>query len=114
MKLTIGVMGASGGELSEEVWQKAYRLGEAIAEHDAILITGACPEERRVKFDKPGTYDYHRAHLGHQGARPYRQGGREVGELVDGWRAAQRRAARSLTPPIRGGLLIAGQLPLAR
>lgn len=43
MKLTIGVMGASGGELSEEVRQKAYRLGEAIAEQDAILITGGCP-----------------------------------------------------------------------
>lgn len=43
MKLTIGVMGASGGEFSEEVRQKAYRLGEAIAEQDAILITGGCP-----------------------------------------------------------------------
>jgi uncharacterized protein (TIGR00725 family) len=43
MKLTVGVMGASGGELSEVVRQKAYRLGEAIAEHDAILITGGCP-----------------------------------------------------------------------
>jgi hypothetical protein len=43
MKLTIGVMGASGGELSEAIRQKAYQLGEAIAEHDAILITGGCP-----------------------------------------------------------------------
>jgi len=43
MKLTIGVMGSSGGSLSEEVLQKAYRLGEAIAERDAILITGGCP-----------------------------------------------------------------------
>lgn len=43
MKLTIGIMGASGGDLSEEVRQKAYRLGEAIAEHGAILITGGCP-----------------------------------------------------------------------
>ncbi len=43
MKLTIGVMGSSGGDLSEEVLQKAYRLGEAIAESDAILITGGCP-----------------------------------------------------------------------
>ena len=43
MKLTIGVMGSSGGDLSEDVKQKAYRLGEAIAEHDAILTTGGCP-----------------------------------------------------------------------
>ena len=43
MKLTIGVMGSSGGSLNEEVCQKAYRLGEAIAERDAVLITGGCP-----------------------------------------------------------------------
>lgn len=43
MKLTIGVMGSSGGELSEAVRRKVYRLGEAIAERDAILITGGCP-----------------------------------------------------------------------
>jgi uncharacterized protein (TIGR00725 family) len=43
MKLAIGVMGASGGDLTDEVRERAYRLGEAIAEHDAILVTGACP-----------------------------------------------------------------------
>jgi uncharacterized protein (TIGR00725 family) len=43
MKLTIGVMGASGGALSEETRQRAYRLGEAIAARDVILITGGCP-----------------------------------------------------------------------
>lgn len=43
MKLTIGVMGSSGGEMSEDIKRKAYQLGEAIAEHDAILITGGCP-----------------------------------------------------------------------
>ena len=43
MKLTIGVMGSSGGDLSAEVREKALRLGETIAEHDAILITGGCP-----------------------------------------------------------------------
>ena len=43
MKLTIGVMGSSSGELSEDVKRKAYQLGEAIAERDAILITGGCP-----------------------------------------------------------------------
>ena len=43
MKLTIGVMGASGGTLTEEIRQRAYRLGEAIAARDVILITGGCP-----------------------------------------------------------------------
>ena len=43
MKLTIGVMGSSGGELKAEVKKKVFRLGEAIAERDAILITGGCP-----------------------------------------------------------------------
>ncbi len=43
MKLTMGVVGSSGGELSAEVREKAYQLGEAIAEQDAILITGGCP-----------------------------------------------------------------------
>jgi uncharacterized protein (TIGR00725 family) len=43
MKLTIGVMGSSGGELSDAICRKVYRLGEAIAEHDAVLITGGCP-----------------------------------------------------------------------
>lgn len=42
-KLTIGVMGSSGGDLSESVRAKAHRLGEAIAERDAVLITGGCP-----------------------------------------------------------------------
>ena len=43
MKLTIGVMGSSGGNLGDDVCRKAYQLGEAIAERDAILITGGCP-----------------------------------------------------------------------
>jgi uncharacterized protein (TIGR00725 family) len=43
MKLTIGVMGSSGGGLNENARAKAYRLGEAIAKQDAILITGGCP-----------------------------------------------------------------------
>jgi uncharacterized protein (TIGR00725 family) len=43
MKLTIGVRGASGGDLSEPARRKAYELGEAIATHDAVLITGGCP-----------------------------------------------------------------------
>src|SRR3989337_1026693 len=43
MRLTIGVMGSSGGSLTEDVQRRAYRLGEAIAGRDAILITGGCP-----------------------------------------------------------------------
>jgi len=36
-------MGSSGGDLGKLTQRKAYQLGEAIAEHDAILITGGCP-----------------------------------------------------------------------
>jgi hypothetical protein len=36
-------MGSSGGDLSVEVLAKVYRLGEAIAARDALLITGGCP-----------------------------------------------------------------------
>jgi uncharacterized protein (TIGR00725 family) len=43
LRLAIGVMGSSGGELATDAKDKAYRLGEAIAEHDAVLITGGCP-----------------------------------------------------------------------
>ena len=43
MRLTIGVMGSSGGSLTEDVQRRVYRLGEAIAGRDATLITGGCP-----------------------------------------------------------------------
>jgi uncharacterized protein (TIGR00725 family) len=43
MRLTVGVMGSSGGDLGDAVLVKAYRLGEAIAARDAVLITGGCP-----------------------------------------------------------------------
>jgi hypothetical protein len=43
MKLTIGVMGSSGGKLPREVRKKAYELGRAIAEAGCVLLTGACP-----------------------------------------------------------------------
>lgn len=42
-RLSIGVMGTSGGALNDEVRERAYRLGRAIAEQGAVLITGACP-----------------------------------------------------------------------
>ncbi len=43
MRLTIGVMGSSGGDVSEANLAKAHRLGAAIAARDAVLITGGCP-----------------------------------------------------------------------
>ncbi len=43
MRLTIGVMGSSGGGMSQAALGLAYRLGEAIAERGAVLITGGCP-----------------------------------------------------------------------
>jgi hypothetical protein len=43
MRLTIGVMGSSGGDVSEATLAKAHHLGEAIAARDAVLITGGCP-----------------------------------------------------------------------
>jgi uncharacterized protein (TIGR00725 family) len=43
MRLTIGVMGSSGGDLIPHTRALVYKLGVAIAEEDAILITGGCP-----------------------------------------------------------------------
>ena len=43
MKLTIGVMGASGGDFPQGVRERACQLGEAVAERDAVLITGGGP-----------------------------------------------------------------------
>jgi uncharacterized protein (TIGR00725 family) len=43
LRMTIGVMGSSGGDLAADAREKADRLGEAITEHDAVLITGGCP-----------------------------------------------------------------------
>ena len=42
MKMTIGVMGSVSGN-SQEASEKSYQLGCAIAEHDCITVTGACP-----------------------------------------------------------------------
>ena len=43
MKLTVGVMGSASGDLASESVAKLARLGQAIAERDCTLITGACP-----------------------------------------------------------------------
>ena len=36
-------MGSAGGEFAAEVMDKAFQLGEEIARHDCIILTGACP-----------------------------------------------------------------------
>lgn len=41
--LKVGVMGAASGELPASVREKAYRLGEAIAAQEMVLVTGAAP-----------------------------------------------------------------------
>ena len=43
MKLAIGVMGSASGSSGDESWAKLVRLGQAIAERECTLITGACP-----------------------------------------------------------------------
>jgi predicted Rossmann-fold nucleotide-binding protein len=40
MKLKIGVMGSSGN-LPKSIRRSAFEIGEEIAKHDCILITGA-------------------------------------------------------------------------
>jgi uncharacterized protein (TIGR00725 family) len=42
-KITVGVMGSAGGEWPPEVLAKCRDLGRAIARHDCVTITGACP-----------------------------------------------------------------------
>ena len=43
IRTKFGVMGSAGGEIGQEVMQKAYKLGEEIAKQDCIMLTGACP-----------------------------------------------------------------------
>ena len=38
-----GVMGSAGGEFAAEVMDRAFQLGQEIAKHDCIILTGACP-----------------------------------------------------------------------
>lgn len=39
----VGVMGSSGGPMSEEVRHRSFALGEAVARAGCTLVTGACP-----------------------------------------------------------------------
>ncbi len=43
MRFTVGVMGSAGSEEGEPLEELAYALGEAIAQKEFVLITGACP-----------------------------------------------------------------------
>ena len=43
LNITVGVMGSAGGDLTREILQKAFRMGEEIARRGCVLITGACP-----------------------------------------------------------------------
>ncbi|MBI2067607.1 MAG: LOG family protein [Deltaproteobacteria bacterium] len=43
MKIKIGVMGSATEKLTHKQKQKAIELGQAIADKDCIVITGACP-----------------------------------------------------------------------
>ena len=42
-RMTIGVMGSSGGHIPPEVSGRVYELGREIARRRYVLITGACP-----------------------------------------------------------------------
>lgn len=42
-RMTVGVMGSAGGDLTEDVCRPVRRLGAAIAARGYVLITGACP-----------------------------------------------------------------------
>ncbi len=43
MPLKLGVVGGAGADLPPEYLERAWRLGEAIAAANCIVITGACP-----------------------------------------------------------------------
>jgi uncharacterized protein (TIGR00725 family) len=43
MKIQVGVMGSSGGSISDEQLELARRVGRRIAERDCTIVTGACP-----------------------------------------------------------------------
>lgn len=45
MKLKIGIMGAASGPVSvdKRYLRKAFLVGKSVAEHDCILVNGACP-----------------------------------------------------------------------
>ncbi len=52
LALKIGVMGGAGQGIAPDYLQKAFALGEAIAQANCITITGACPG---LPQEAPGT-----------------------------------------------------------
>lgn len=43
LRITVGVMGSAGGDLTGPVLEKGHRMGQEIARRGCVLITGACP-----------------------------------------------------------------------
>jgi len=43
LRISVGVMGSDGGDLSRPTLEKAYRMGQEVARRGCVLITGACP-----------------------------------------------------------------------
>jgi uncharacterized protein (TIGR00725 family) len=43
VRIQIGVMGSAGGLITEDQLALARRLGRRVAEHDCVIVTGACP-----------------------------------------------------------------------
>jgi uncharacterized protein (TIGR00725 family) len=43
LKITVGVMGSAGGQMSESAVKMATEMGRVIATHGCVLVTGACP-----------------------------------------------------------------------
>ncbi len=43
LALKIGIMGSASGNMTKQHLSRSYRLGQAMAEHGCICITGACP-----------------------------------------------------------------------
>lgn len=43
MRMKVGIVGSTGGELSREVREKARTMGRCLATHDVVVVTGAAP-----------------------------------------------------------------------
>lgn len=42
-RMTVGIMGSSGGPIPQEICRKVFELGKEIGQRRYVLITGACP-----------------------------------------------------------------------
>jgi hypothetical protein len=43
IRVKVGVVGSAAGEVSPAIAQKAFALGRAVAGHNCVVLTGACP-----------------------------------------------------------------------